>query len=161
MDLPAWRTELWETVSFVNCHGDKGWTAQEAIIQLRSHFCVIKYVGKGGKSPIKYWGNIVIKLISFHRKADILTTSSSQWMGLEQKLLILVGRKGFILGLVHVEDSVTHKILLFIVPFFSPWMVSWRSPFVKSLKSAIATQCGSRSELGDGLFPDNCLFPYM
>ena len=25
---------------------------------------------------------------------------------------------------------------------------------VKSLKSAIATQCGSRSELGDGLFPD-------
>lgn len=165
MDSPAWGTELLgREPLFINCHeAIKGWTAQEAIMQLKSHFCVIKYVGKGGKSPIKYWGNTVIKLIRFSQKSrhfnHIIFTMNGN---LEQKLLILVGRKR-----VHLRVSACRRqrnsqnTASIYWPFFHLGWFSWKSQFVKSLKSAIATQCGSRSELGDGLFPDNGLFPYM
>ena len=62
------------------------------------------------------------------------------------------------------KTALITKHCFHLLTFFSPWMVFLKEPQfvnVKSLKSAIATQCGSRSELGDGLFPDNCLFPYM
>lgn len=138
MDSPAWGTELLGRQSlFINCHeAIKGWTAQEAIMQLKSHFCVIKYVGKGGKSPIKYWGNIVIKLIRFSQKSrhfnHIIFTMNGN---LEQKLLILVGRKR-----VHLKVSACRRqrnsqnTASIYWPFFSPWMVFLKEPVCEIIK---------------------------
>lgn len=80
---------------------------------------------------------------------------------LEQKINTGGKEKGSSLGLVHVEDSVTTKYCFYLLTFFFHLGGFPEGARLKSLKSAIATQCGSRSELGDGLFPDNCLFPYM
>lgn len=131
----------------------------------KSNFCVIEYVGKGGKNPTKYWVNTVIKLIRFSQKSrhfnSIIFTMNTN---LQQKFLILVGRKRvhFRVSACQRQRNSQNTASIYWPSFHLAWF-SWKSQFLnmKSLKSAIASQCGSRSGLGDGLFPDNCLFPYM